>query len=190
MIKLRKIISLLVISLFCAGFVTNEANAGWWSKIFGRKCKPKLEEVTLIENVTLKVVGMKCEKCPPKVKSALQSVKGVQKVDVDLVKKEAIVEFDKRKASPAQLAKAVTKAGFPASTKGITESTFEIEGMTCGGCSKPVQSALLKISGVYEATVSHKEAKATVKFDKERVTTAQLTEVVENCGFSCKMESK
>lgn len=47
-----------------------------------------------MESVTLKVGGMSCMGCVNSVKRLLEALPGVVKVDVDLAKAEAAVDFD------------------------------------------------------------------------------------------------
>lgn len=47
-----------------------------------------------MESITLKVGGMSCMGCVNSVKRLLEALPGVVKVDVDLAKAEAAVDFD------------------------------------------------------------------------------------------------
>ena len=60
--------------------------------------------------------------------------------------------------------------------------TLNIEGMHCGGCVKSVTRVLTELDGVQSADVQL-EGKANVTFDENRVTVAQLIEVIEDAGF-------
>ena len=70
--------------------------------MFGKK-----ESVTY----TLSVEGMMCQHCVAHVKKALEDVKGVVGVSVDLDAKSAVVQADSR-VSKDSLIKAVTSAGY------------------------------------------------------------------------------
>ena len=59
----------------------------------------------------LKIEGMMCVRCEAHVTKALSGVAGVAKVDVNLKKKTAIVEFTQDVANEA-LISAVTEAGY------------------------------------------------------------------------------
>ena len=67
------------------------------------------------QSVTLKVQNMTCSVCPITVKKALEKVRGVANVKVDLGAKTATVTFDPDKANAGALIKATTEAGYPAS---------------------------------------------------------------------------
>ena len=68
-----------------------------------------------VKSIILEVKGMTCKLCPPMVKKALTDVKGVNKVDVSLEKKEAHVEYEDGVVKPEELIKAIDKGGFKAS---------------------------------------------------------------------------
>lgn len=61
---------------------------------------------------TLNVTGMTCEKCVMHVTKALQKVLGVTSAKVDLTSGKAAVEYDRTKASLADMEKAVKDAGY------------------------------------------------------------------------------
>ena len=70
------------------------------------------------EQVTLNVDGMTWGGCVSQVRSALKNVPGVISADITQADGKAIVKLEKGKATAAQLADAVTKAGF--NTKAAT----------------------------------------------------------------------
>ncbi len=69
------------------------------------------------QTVTLDVPGMTCAACPITVKRAISKVDGVNKVDVNFDKREAVVTFDDAKASVQKLTQATENAGYPSSVK-------------------------------------------------------------------------
>lgn len=66
-----------------------------------------------IKTVTLSVPGMTCATCPITVRTALKRVKGVEKVETSLERKEAVVTFDDTKTNVQALTKATKDAGYP-----------------------------------------------------------------------------
>ena len=60
-----------------------------------------------------KVEGMMCQHCVAHVKTALEGVAGVEKAEVDLKKKSAVVTL-KEDVSSEALISAVTEAGYTA----------------------------------------------------------------------------
>ena len=73
--------------------------------------------VAATKTVTLSVDGMTCAACPITVKKALDKVNGVEKVDVSLEKKEAVVTFDDAKTKVAALLYATKNAGYPSTVQ-------------------------------------------------------------------------
>lgn len=60
----------------------------------------------------LTIEGMSCGHCVMHVKSALGEVEGVTKVDVDLIKKSAMVEGEGDGFNDIALKRAVSEAGY------------------------------------------------------------------------------
>jgi len=70
------------------------------------------------KTVTLSVPGMYCATCPITVKKALSRVPGVNKIVVNLEKRQAIVSFDDAKADVEALTWATQEAGYPSQPLG------------------------------------------------------------------------
>ena len=64
--------------------------------------------------------------------------------------------------------------------------SFDISGMTCGGCTGSVQRALSKIGGVSHAEVTLRPGAATVVVDPARVTPAQIESAITRLGYPAK----
>ena len=64
--------------------------------------------------------------------------------------------------------------------------SFDVSGMTCGGCTGSVQRALSKIDGVSNAEVSLHPGVASVVADPERVTSAQIEATITGLGYQAK----
>lgn len=65
------------------------------------------------QTVTLSVPGMTCAVCPITIKKALNKVEGVETIEVNLEKKEALVTFDDAKTTVEALLEATKNAGYP-----------------------------------------------------------------------------
>ncbi len=68
------------------------------------------------KTVRIPIQGMVCTVCVSKVKKALQSLDGVQEVEVSLERREARVRFGEGKVRPEQLVAAIGKPGYKAGT--------------------------------------------------------------------------
>ena len=63
---------------------------------------------------TIRVDGMKCSKCSGSVEKALKATPGVEKVEISLERKEAVVEYDDEKVTEAKLREVINSTGFKA----------------------------------------------------------------------------
>ena len=61
---------------------------------------------------TIRVEGMTCSKCTGSVEKALKATPGVEKVEVSLQRKEAVVEYDDEKVTEAKLREVINATGF------------------------------------------------------------------------------
>jgi len=66
------------------------------------------------KTVTIKVEGMKCEKCSASVTKALKATEGVQDAQVSSDKGEAVIKYDDEKLDEAKLREVINSTGFKA----------------------------------------------------------------------------
>ena len=60
----------------------------------------------------LKVEGMTCQHCDQTVSETVGKMAGVQKVDVDLDRKEVTIEFDEAQTKLNEVSAQIVEAGF------------------------------------------------------------------------------
>lgn len=63
---------------------------------------------------TIRVDGMKCAKCSGSVEKALKATQGVEKVEVNLERKEVVVEYNDEQVTEAKLREVINATGFKA----------------------------------------------------------------------------
>jgi Cu+-exporting ATPase len=68
------------------------------------------------ETVRIPIQGMVCTVCVSKIKKALQSLDGVQEVEVSLERREARLRCGQGKVRPDQLVAAISKLGYRGGT--------------------------------------------------------------------------
>lgn len=64
--------------------------------------------------------------------------------------------------------------------------SFDVSGMTCGGCTGSVQRALSKVDGVSQAEVTLQPGTATVLVDPARVSAEKIESVITQLGYVAK----
>lgn len=62
-------------------------------------------------------------------------------------------------------------------------AVIRIEGMHCHKCEQSIQKALQKNPGVHEVEVDFPSGQASVLYDRDAVTIAQLLESVNQAGY-------
>lgn len=66
------------------------------------------------KTVTIRVEGMKCDKCSASVTKALKATEGVEDAEVDSKKGQAVVKFDEQKLNETKLREVINGTGFKA----------------------------------------------------------------------------
>lgn len=60
---------------------------------------------------------------------------------------------------------------------------FDVEGMTCGGCTGSVQRALSALDGVSDVHVSLRPGSASMQTDSSHVTSDQIAATIGRLGY-------
>ena len=67
--------------------------------------------------------------------------------------------------------------------------SFDVSGMTCGGCTASVERTLKKMKGVSRVSVTLVPAVATVVLDENLLSPAQVELTITELGFPAKARS-
>ena len=65
----------------------------------------------------------------------------------------------------------------------MEHTTFEVQGMTCGGCVASVRRVLEALPGVANVQVTLQPGRASADYDPSRVTAEALRDAVQNAGY-------
>jgi copper chaperone CopZ len=78
----------------------------------------------------------------------------------------------------------------PAEARAENQMVFQVEGMTCFSCAFTIRQALEGLNGVKEANVSYWQQKATVTYDPNKVTRADVIERLSRLGYHAQLLQK
>ena len=67
---------------------------------------------------------------------------------------------------------------------------INVEGMTCGGCVKSVDSAVSQLQGVESVDVDLEGNKASVTYHASTVTVEAIVEAIEDAGFDASVAAQ
>ena len=135
-----------------------------------------------MKNKTYKIEGMTCAACSRAVERAFRKVDGATEVSVNLATEKMNITFDEEKLQEEEIIKAVEKAGYKAIslTKPIN---FKIEGMTCAACSRAVERAVGKLSGVEGTSVNLATERLTGFYNPDAVNLVDIKNAVKKAGY-------
>lgn len=165
-------------------------------------------------SATFAIDGMTCGACVSAITTGLESLHGVSSASVSLVTERGQVEFDSSAVSTSEIKERIEDCGFDAKLLSETlppppptgpsssnsdnnaqsfskaSATFAIEGMTCGACVSAITSSLDSLSGVSSASVSLVTERGQVEFDPSTISSAEIKEHIEDCGFDARLLSE
>ncbi|AQZ95145.1 heavy metal translocating P-type ATPase [Halopseudomonas phragmitis] len=112
-----------------------------------------------MSTVTLHISGMNCASCVRRIEQALGAIPGIGTAQVNLAAETAQLQLEQ----PEQLAaacEAVQHAGYGVA---IEERLLSLSNLTCAGCVRRSETALLKVPGVLSAEVNLASQQARVR---------------------------
>jgi copper chaperone CopZ len=66
----------------------------------------------------------------------------------------------------------------------LSQVTFRVEGMTCGGCIIATRTVLTRLPGVMRAEVTYEPQQAVVTYDPAKVTVAQMIAAIRRLNYT------
>jgi Cu2+-exporting ATPase len=64
-------------------------------------------------------------------------------------------------------------------------ATLPVKGLNFAGCAREIEKHLSKLDGIAQVEASYVSQTVTVTYDENRLTDAQLRELINDCGFLC-----
>lgn len=65
----------------------------------------------------------------------------------------------------------------------VQQVTLNVQGMSCGKCSKAVEDSVGAVTGVTDVSVNLGDAQVAITFDEAAVTIDTLKEAIEEQGY-------
>ncbi len=139
------------------------------------------------QTLTLPVEGMTCASCAGRLQRALAREPGVATAEVSLAADSATISYDPAITGAAQLAAAVSRAGYAVPERAID---LRISGMTCASCVGRLERALARVPGVTGVSVNLATERAAVRTAAplSRIV-PQLVDAVARAGYGASLWS-
>jgi len=132
------------------------------------------------EHVELKIAGMTCAHCPPKVEAALAALPGVRSAHVNGATQTAHVQFDSHRIGVADIVQEIRRAGFHSGTSSMRLS---VPTMHCASCVTRIELALKLTPGIVDARASTLTNSVEVDYQPERADFEQIRGAIERAGY-------
>ncbi|MFY0759816.1 heavy metal translocating P-type ATPase [Metabacillus dongyingensis] len=139
------------------------------------------------KETTLQIAGMTCAACAVRIEKGLKKIDGVEDASVNFALEKSKVTFDPSRSNVNQLKEKVESLGY----KVVTEKAeFDISGMTCAACANKIEKRLNKLNGVQNATVNFALESASVEYNPDEVSAADMKEAIKKLGYSLEQKKE
>ncbi|MBL8099266.1 MAG: copper-translocating P-type ATPase [Anaerolineales bacterium] len=132
------------------------------------------------KQLTFPITGMTCANCVATVERNLKKLDGVNSAVVNLSSERATVDFDSAKLEIKDFIARVNRAGYGVATG---DAELIIKNLSDDNDARILESALLKLDGVLEATVNVANEKAKIKYIPTIITQAEIRQAIKNKSF-------
>ncbi|CUM63392.1 uncharacterized protein PRCAT00000966001 [Priceomyces carsonii] len=162
---------------------------------FDADIKSHVNKAALVASTAI-VDSLERKDATEKLTDVLQSMKGVNQVSL-LIPERAVTCLHSTHVTLDSIKRKIEVCGFEVlsinsnaeqNADAATITKCSIQGMTCAACSSSITRALEDISGVISCNVSLVLEEAVVKH-RHSVTTDQIKDAIEDCGFDCQVLS-
>jgi copper chaperone len=134
-----------------------------------------------MEETVIVVEGMKCQNCVKKITTLLESISGIEFVDVSLEKKLATIQFDSNKTSISSIIQKIQENNFKAREPLI--KTIKVHGMKCTNCTNKITDSLLSnFPEILKVQVDLDEKKVNIT-SVDPLDETQISSNISNLGF-------
>ena len=65
----------------------------------------------------------------------------------------------------------------------MKNKTYEVQGMSCGGCASTIEEALKNIKGVHSASVDLASKSVSIDFDEDVASENEFVEAIDATGY-------
>ena len=133
---------------------------------------------------TFNIEGMTCSSCVAHIEGAIGKLEEVASVDVNLMTKQARVEFN-APIEDTVIKKAVSDVGYTVVDNNESEKTVELKvvDMTCSSCVANIEGALEHTAGIKKAVVNLMAEKAIITYEPSEIKLVDIIAVIAGQGY-------
>ncbi|MEQ8174460.1 MAG: heavy metal translocating P-type ATPase [Syntrophomonadaceae bacterium] len=137
------------------------------------------------EKQQYKISGMSCANCALTIEKGLGKMDGVKSAAVNFASEKLTVDFDSSVVSQDEILARIKDLGYEAQSEaqGAGKLRFKVSGMTCSNCALAVEKKLGSADGIKSAIVNLAIETAAVEYDPEKITVAEIFELVRDAGY-------
>lgn len=98
------------------------------------------------------------------------------------------IKMKKRQTASLLIIAVILTVGVATVSAATRTVTIRVEGMHCQNCAASLEKKLKATAGVQAVRVSFEKKEAWVKFDDQRISVAQIREVINSTGYKAAEE--
>ncbi len=135
-----------------------------------------------LEEISIKVSGMKCVMCARAVESSLKRLEGVIQASVNLTSGTVFVRYDSDKIKLEDIIKIIENLGYKVVER-LEEVVIRVSGLRCAMCAKSLEEGLRRLDGVRDVGVNLATGVVKVVFNPDLISLKGIERAIEGMGF-------
>ena len=151
----------------------------------------KNKSIVDLKEAVISIKGMSCSSCVSRIEKSLRNLKGVEQANVNFASSKAHVVYNSSEVSKEKLEKSIENAGYGVIKDSALLSilSLRVSGMDSAHCVHIVNSALDKINGIVEKSLSA-NGKARIKYNSEEASKQKIMQAIKDAGYENYEESE
>lgn len=144
-----------------------------------------------LTRASVKIYGMKCQKCVRKIEENVKTNLGIVDVKVNLQEKESLIEYDPTIVKAQNVVELIRSLGFKAFIKQANDEivvTIHLRGLKCQNCVNKIESNCSQLNGVIDISVKLDQRIATVKLDTKSTSPDEIVDAIIALGFKASLD--
>jgi Cu+-exporting ATPase len=136
-----------------------------------------------VKQTSIKISGMTCASCVRRVEMSIKKMDGVIEANVNLSNEKATVKYNNSSVTIKEIVDNIKKLGYEAYPVTLERITLPIGGMSCASCVRRIEQGLQKLDGIASVTINLATEKATVEYDSDIISLADIKAKVVELGY-------
>ena len=139
-----------------------------------------------MKHIMLEIGGMHCAGCVNSIQKRVSTIEGTTRVEVNLAREKAVIDYDPAKVSLPDIEKAVEDVGYRVVYETVS---LKVGGITDSSDAQRLERAIASMEGVKSASVNYGSLQVAAQYNSALLSLADIKRKIADYGYSVLSET-